>query len=444
MSDDLVSPFMGLFSRWGAVARRPHDPDVSCWAGLLPRWGARAHGESEIDARGDLAVGGAAWTAEGAEAAALGEAVERWRPGPSPCDEIVEGSFAGWRADEEAIAPGRWVLFSREQHEQPGFPFAPLSERTVCRWVCCRDAVTGRAAWAPAALVYLDPLTPPAPLSPLWERGEQGGASGSPSPLVGEGAGVRGGLAPTISTGLSAGRPGDPVLLRGAQEVIERDALVGAWWGRYPLEEFDPARVWRSLPADVGPRVLRPNLRWRFFRIDTPSSAHVTIATLSGDDHEGFCFSAGSACRSTRRESWSKSILEAVQGRHYARYLRRTRLAALLKGGEPDSFAGHALYYSLHPERLRQTPLDSARTADGDDPSRETFPMLGERLGADRPILFRLMTPPGLERRWVVARVLIPGAQPLHGHHRFPFLGGPLWGDRRLAEWSGVPPHPFP
>ena len=80
VKDDLLSPFTGLVSRWGAITRRPHDPDASCWAGLLPRW---AGGD-------DLAVGGAAWTQEAAQAAALGEAVERWQPQPLPWDEFVE------------------------------------------------------------------------------------------------------------------------------------------------------------------------------------------------------------------------------------------------------------------------------------------------------------------------------------------------------------------
>jgi thiazole/oxazole-forming peptide maturase SagD family component len=400
VKDDLLSPFTGLFSRWGAIERRPHDPDAPCWAGLLPRW---AGGE-------DLAVGGAAWTEEGAQAAALGEAVERWQPWPLACDELIEARFSEWKLDEEAIAPERWVLFSDEQYAQAGFPFEPLRTAS-CRWACCRDA-EGRPAWAPAALVFL--------------------ASDPPS------------FTPSISTGLSAGRRGDPVLLRGAQEVIERDGLVGSWWGRYPLEEYDPGRVWRSLPADVSARLCRPNLSWRFYRIDTPLSAHVTIVTLSGDDHEGFCFSAGSACRATRHKSWLKSLLESVQGRHYVRFLRRTPLATALKDNQPDSFAGHALYYSLHPDRLRQTPLHSPRSADAEDPSEETLQHLRERLGSQRPILFRLMTPPGLDRWWAVARVLIPGTQPLHGHHRFPFLGGPLWAPRRLADWRAVPPHPFP
>jgi ribosomal protein S12 methylthiotransferase accessory factor YcaO len=227
------------------------------------------------------------------------------------------------------------------------------------------------------------------------------------------------------------------VLLRGLQEVIERDALVGAWWGHYALEEHDPERLLAGLP-----RLVRPNLRWRFYRVDTPYSAHVSVVTLAGEDHEGFCFSAGSACRQTRRASWLKAILEAVQGRHYVRYLRRTPLADVLKGHTPTDFAGHALYYSLHPERLRETPLEQARTADDEDGRIEEAAALRERLGSERPVLFRILTPPGLAAArvgWLVLRVLVPGLQPLHGHHDFPFLGGRL-GGLGCADL----PHPFP
>jgi ribosomal protein S12 methylthiotransferase accessory factor len=356
-------------------------------------------------------VGGAAWTAEGAEAAALGEAVERWQSRPLPADHVIEASHAGWPLEEPAVDPDRWVLFSPEQYATPGFPFAPLTRETVCRWVACREAGTGEPRWVPAAFVFL---------------------AGEVTPL-----------APAVSTGLSAGRAEDPVLLRGLQEVIERDALVGAWWGRYALEEHDPALVFSTLAGDVPARIERPNLRYRFYRIHTPYSAHTTIVTLAGEDHEGFCFSAGSACRATRRESWLKSILEAVQGRHYVRYLRRTALAGALKGRTPIDFAGHALYYSLHPERLCETPLERATAADGDSEGAEDWPELRERLGADRPVLFRVLTPPGLSG-WLVLRVVVPGLQPLHGHHGFPFLGGSLWSPRRLADYESIPPHAFP
>jgi hypothetical protein len=175
--------------------------------------------------------------------------------------------------------------------------------------------------------------------------------------------------------------------------------------------------------------------------------------TLAGDDHEGFCFSAGSACRETRSSSWTKAILEAVQGRQYVRFLRRTPGAAGIVNGVPINFAGHALYYSLYPDRLRETVLESSRplspgfSGRGEEETVEGWPALAERLGRDRSVLFRLLTPPGLSAArlgWVVLRVLVPGLQPLHGHHAYPFLGGPLWSPRPVAEYATVPPHPFP
>src|SRR3954462_14448699 len=99
---------------------------------------------------------------------------------------------------------------------------------------------------------------------------------------------------------MACGQWGQPVLLRSLQETIERDAVVGAWWGGYRLEEHDAKQVFAVLDPAIAPRLLRPNLRYRFYRIDTPFSAHVTVVTLEGKDRVGYCYSAGSACRETR------------------------------------------------------------------------------------------------------------------------------------------------
>jgi hypothetical protein len=88
--------------------------------------------------------------------------------------------------------------------------------------------------------------------------------------------------------------------------------------------------------------------------------------------------------------------------------------------------------------------------APGPDPDAtrtEDVAALAERLGPERPVLFRNLTPPGLARErlgWCVLRVLVPGLQPLHGHHALPFLGGPLWAPRGWKDWADMPPHPFP
>src|SRR5262245_43758371 len=126
-----ASPYTGLFAESGPVARLPHDPDVAVWGGVAPLPGPG--GEPP-------ASGGAGWDEAAAEAAAVGEAVERWQAWPLPCDAAVEASFGGWPLDEPAVPPGRFVLFHAEQYALPGFPFRPLTEATRCRWVCFRQA----------------------------------------------------------------------------------------------------------------------------------------------------------------------------------------------------------------------------------------------------------------------------------------------------------------
>ena len=69
------------------------------------------------------------------------------------------------------------------------------------------------------------------------------------------------------------------------------------------------------------------------------------------------------------------------------------------------------------------------------------------RLGPDRPVLFRNLTPPAIAQEfpgWRVLRVIVPGMQPLHGHHMMPHLGGPLWSPRAADDWRTMLPHPFP
>src|SRR5262249_13596312 len=179
------------------------------------------------------------------------------QPAPLPQDRFVESSFANWPLDEPAVGPDRWVMFHPDQYRWEGFPFEPFTPTTVCRWYACRDAVSGLPAWVPEELIFLHPR-----------------------------AGEQHRLCAAITTGLSSGPSGFPVLLRGVQEVIERDALVGAWWGSYPIEEWPAEVVFAQLGPATTRRLQRPNLRYRFYRVQTPLSDHVTLARLEGEDRE--------------------------------------------------------------------------------------------------------------------------------------------------------------
>jgi ribosomal protein S12 methylthiotransferase accessory factor len=342
---------------------------------------------------------------------------------PLPDDVLITARYDQWPHREPPIDPLTWVLFHPEQYRQEGFPFQALTRQSECAWVCCRQALTGDPWWVPAEMVYLH--------IPQGHR-----------------------FCPGLSTGLACGRTGDPMLLRGLQEVIERDAVVGAWWGRYALEEHPVIDVLTQLGEDARDRVIRVNLTYRCFRVITPFSDHVTMVTLEGEDREGYCFSIGSACRETRRASWMKSLLEAIHDRHYVRYLKGQVAAGAMKmGAWPTSFAEHAVYYSVSAPPLagsRSLPIfKSLRShpASANPQAEEPLPCLVERLGPQRPVLFRSMTPPALASEnlgWHVLRVVVPGLQPLHGHHAYPHLGGPLWAPRSWSDWQTMPPHPFP
>jgi ribosomal protein S12 methylthiotransferase accessory factor len=400
------SAFTGIFTRFGATPVRPHDPAFAVASGEASSW--LAHRETST-------ASGIGLEPSAAESACIGEAIERLQAGPLPTDRLVTASYREWPLGERAVDPRRWVLFHPDQYALPDFPFQPMTADTVCDWVCFREASTGEPWWIPADLAYLH--------LPGGHR-----------------------FCPGYSTGLACGRTGDAILLRGLQEMIERDAVVGAWWGRYPLDEHDAANVFAELAPEIAERCQRPNLCYRFYRAASPFSNHVTLVTLEGEDREGYVFSIGSACRQTQAASWEKSLLEAIHGRHYVRYLKSQQ-----HNNEhmPSSFAEHALYYSMHPEQLRATKLAGATRAPDDHAATaiEDVALLTTRLGPARPVLCRSITPPALVSEgldWHVLRVVVPGLQPLHGHHALPHLGGPLWAPRGLADWRAMPPHPFP
>lgn len=408
----LTSRFTGVFTALDRVPLRAHDPRIALWAGTT---GARGPSAER------LVVGGAGWSSGEARDACLGEAVERFESFPRAEDGAVEASFATWPLDEPAVDPARWVLFSEAQYRAENFPFAPFTARTSTRWVAFRDVASGDPIWAPEDLATLHAAK-----------------------------GAHHGIASMSSTGLSAGAGAHPTVLRGVQEVIERDALVRAWWGEYPLSAHDAEEVFAAIGGDVAARVLRPNLTYSFLRVETPYSAHVTLVTVEGEGVEGFCFSVGSACRESRAESFRKALLEAVQGRHYARH-RRGELAA--SGAAlpevPVDFAGHALYYSMRPERLAETVLQRAAAAREDAAISARIEPLGallERLGAAHAPAFRLVTPPAvpaLAPGLRVVKVVIPGLVPLHGDHRLAHLGASQWRDAPYSRWIAHPPHPF-
>lgn len=389
------SRFTGLFRASGDTPTLAHDPDIAVWSGspAFPNIGENP------------GVGGASWIHSQAQIAGLGEAIERMATSALVSDGIVRASFNGWSLAEPAVEPGVWVLFHPRQYA--GMPFEPLTRDTECDWVRCRAVRSGEPFWVPGELIFMD-----------FARGE--------APR----------FCPGISTGWSAHRTPQQAMLSGLRELLERDATINAWWGHYPIFEVQDVEL--GVPRD---RYERANLSYRFFRIDSPFTGTATMVTVEGEDQKGRLFAIGSACGVTLRESWEKSLCEAIQDRLYVRHLFNQPPFE----GFPTSFAEHALYYTLNPDQLKRTVLANVTPAPCVNlEKKETL----DDIVASLPHvpLFRIATPLSIAQSlpdWVVVRVLAPGLQPLHGSHYFPFLGGAAWKNRTIEDYRTTPPHPF-
>ena len=200
-----TSRFPVCSARSGNSAR-PHDPDVFVWSGKLPHWG--------LDGR-DLATGGAGWNATAAEMAGVGEAIDAGSRSRYRRIRRSNPPFKIGRSTNPRSNRGAGFCFMRSStaarisisafHEGESLPLGLLPS--------CAD---WRTLLAPEEFVFLAPRP-----------------------------GKRHQFGPAISTGLSCGREGDPILLRGLQEVLERDALVarggdGINWKNTNPDEFSP------------------------------------------------------------------------------------------------------------------------------------------------------------------------------------------------------------
>lgn len=154
------------------------------------------------------------------------EAWERLAWATPRADGGLGGVVAGRIGDVPgALDPRAVVSYSARQHALPGFPFSPFSERHTCLWVPAVDVATGQARAVPAECVHA--------LSALPYRFQKNACTS------------------TSTSGMAAGTSWQDALQRATLELIERDALACAWYGRHAPPAVKPA----SLPGPSARRI---------------------------------------------------------------------------------------------------------------------------------------------------------------------------------------------
>jgi ribosomal protein S12 methylthiotransferase accessory factor len=334
------------------------------------------------------ASGGVGRDVAGARLAAVGEALERYAAATCPIALRSRAALAG----ETVLAAAEFSLFTAQQVAAPGFAFAGLYGDDA-RYAQVFSLHDNAPVWVPHELVGL-----------------------RDSPLA-------------TSSGLAAGSSSLRALLRGVQEVVERDALMITWLHAVPGRQVALPERLRADVAALGGAVTCIDA--------TPAYSPHPVALVAGSvplrGRERF--SLGAACRGTWEAAIEKAYLEWAQGVFFVGEYLAAHPA--LRFESPDAvttFDAHAVYYSTAPREWERIALLRGSRAPAPAPAaaepRATVAGELEHLVSHLQsngvrLLYRDLTTVDLRQVGLHAvRVLSPDLTPIHCHPSHPFLGG--------------------
>ncbi len=361
------------------------------------------------------AAGGVGRDEETARLAAIGEGIERAAAATVRLPLRSCGNIpAARRIDAEVFC-----LFTDEQRASDAFPFNGIYRRGV-PYTEVFSLNDNSAVWVPQPLVALSDEY---------------------------GTGV-----PT-SSGLAAGPTATQALLRGIQELIERDALMVTWLHGLPGRRVRTAQRYSDELASLGGEIYTFDMTPRY-------SPFPVVAVAGGVQQRGkWRYSLGVACRESWAAAEEKAYLEWNQGVLFAGiYGKYTDTSGLDDPLRLKSFDEHAMYYTLHPEQWAGLRLFAAVGTVHHRPRRKTYVSDSEALQAVRTalqqhgirMLYRDCTTVDAEQVGVrVIRTLSPDMAMIFAHQEWPFLArvASLLSSRypwaKRSEFPYLMPHPL-
>jgi ribosomal protein S12 methylthiotransferase accessory factor len=348
---------------------------------------------------------GKGWTEDGAQRAAVGEAVERycayhWDPGRT---------FVAAPADLRmaALTPADCVLYDAEQYARRGWRYRPWSEEQPITWVEGVGLPDGEPVALPASMCF---LTYPPP---------------DPGEL----------FAPATSNGLAAGSTLSGAALGGLCELMERDALMIAWMNRLPAVELELAAA-GGIAGALHRHYAALDVELRAFVLPTDLPATVVLALACEDEPGVPATVVGMGCHPAPMTAVAKALFELCQGRpaEAARCRQNPPEGRLERPEDVVDLDDHSAYAGMAAQRGEFHFLSSGgRTmAVGELDGR---PALGDgeelaRCGAalrelGHPAAYVDLTLPDVrECGYHVVRCIASGLQPIHFGFGEERLGG--------------------
>lgn len=221
--------------------------------------------------------------------ASIGEAVERY------CGNFIPAGLrrATWNALTDAgvraVDPQQLRLFSKEQYDEPGFPFVPFDRDVAVCWVEGTDLVDSGATLVPASLVYINYLYGPRATEPVTNF--------------------------VAYAGLAAGPDRRTAETSAMEEIIERDAVELWWDSGEAARRVDLPRDLAAQMADCADPMLE------YVVLEIPGPWRVPVMAVVARDPVLDLVVLGSAARPDPAAAVLKAAGEAVSLRSLAKGL---------------------------------------------------------------------------------------------------------------------------
>jgi ribosomal protein S12 methylthiotransferase accessory factor len=436
----VVSPSFGLVTRVAEMARFSDEPHLHYFfAEVAGRYRAARDGVTclakvEPGAPDNVRGGGRNAERDRAMAAAIGEAVERYSAGFVSSDRLVFGAHADLAA--RAIHPEELMFYAPEQLANPEFRYVQLDATMPISWVAGVALPDHVEVLAPAQLVFYDSRE-------FFEF-----APAEPA------------LAQVTSNGLACALTATEAALGALLELLERDAVMIAWYNRLSLPLFD----WRSDAecAEFHDRLIAQS-RLAVTAVDL-SAFHrfpIILSIVRGAAGRWAPTSVAGAAARRCSAAWQKGLTEAVHTFGWLRDVDDELIDRMMNAGPSDvhNFHDRVAYYAHESHGQHAAFLDES---DAMGPVGGEMHALPESPGellefltttlAERGIatyFFDVTAPDVADAGLTVIRALAPALVPLNAGEGSVFLGVPRlrsepqrlgFGERPLNPY----PHPYP
>jgi bacteriocin biosynthesis cyclodehydratase domain-containing protein len=428
LRERLVDPVTGPITSLELFGPAPYDPQVLHSVATLVDEGWQRAGHAVLQ------CGGGALDPREAEAAALGEALERASAVLPPAGDFLVAPYR--KVKTQAVDPRAWDLFAPQTRSEAGFPYPRVSRSDPISWTWGWSLTRREPTLVPAARVFVP-----------FESSLAGDAPDYP-----------------LLSGFAAGGTLEEAALHALLEVIERDSFMIAWANRLALR-----RVRFDADDRAGARTYAalfelPGLEARCGLVELDLGAPVAIAMVRSSRPGDPALVVAAAADPDPARACRRALAELTANRLNVRH-------SLAESGgrtpppDPDLVrdeTAHGLLYAstgmLGEVRHWWDPPETVALPDVAQPMPAFARLMLlveaiERAGLE--VLLVDLTAPEIRQLGVsTVKVLVPGAYPMNFDSRWPHLGGarltraPVDAglrDRPLdfAELNRTP-HPFP